>query len=49
MPEKDNTLLDLEEFDEKDLEKIRLDYKKSAKQAREDLMDNTCDTAVPHL
>jgi hypothetical protein len=44
-----NALLDLEELDEKDLDKIRIDYEKLAKQAREDLGKNTSDTGVPSL
>ena len=44
-----NALLDLEELDEKDLDKIRIDYEKLAKQAREDLGRDTSDTGVPSL
>jgi low affinity Fe/Cu permease len=44
-----NALLDLEELDEKELDKIRIDYEKLAKQAREDLGKNTGDTGVPQI
>lgn len=44
-----NALLDLEELDEKDLEKIRIDYENLAKKAREYLGKNTSDTGVPSL
>ena len=44
-----NALLDLEELDEKDLDKIRIDYEKLAKQAREDLSRGENDTGVPHM
>lgn len=44
-----NALLDLEELDEKDLDKIRVDYENLAKQARDDLKSNTNDTGVPIL
>lgn len=44
-----NALLDLEELDEKDLDKIRFDYEKLAKNAREDLGKDVSDTGVPHI
>jgi low affinity Fe/Cu permease len=44
-----NALLDLEELDEKELDKIRIDYEKLAKQAREDLGKDKCDTGVPQI
>jgi low affinity Fe/Cu permease len=44
-----NALLDLEELDEKELDKIRIDYEKLAKQAREDLGKDVSDTGVPHI
>ena len=43
-----NALLDLEELDEKDLDKIRIDYENLATQAREDLRRGENDTGVPH-
>lgn len=42
-----NALLDLEELDEKDLDKIRIDYENLATQAREDLRRGAKDTGVP--
>ena len=44
-----NALLDLEELDEKELDKIRVNYENLAKQAREDLAKNTDDTGVPQI
>lgn len=44
-----NALLDLEELDEKDLDKIRVDYENLAKLARDDLKGNMSDTGVPRL
>ncbi len=44
-----NALLDLEELDEKDLDKIRFNYENLAKQAREGLGKNTNDTGVPQV
>jgi len=41
--------LDLEELDEKELDKIRIDYEKLAKQAREDLSQGQSDIGVPRL
>jgi low affinity Fe/Cu permease len=41
-----NALLDLEELDETELGKIRINYEKLAKQAREDLMRGESDTGV---
>jgi low affinity Fe/Cu permease len=41
-----NALLDLEELDEVELGKIRINYEKLAKQAREDLMRGESDTGV---
>ena len=42
-----NALLDLEELDEKDLDKIRIDYENLATQAREDLRRGAKDTGRP--
>jgi low affinity Fe/Cu permease len=44
-----NALLDLEELDEKELDKIRFNYENLAKQAREDLGKDTSDTGVPQI
>jgi low affinity Fe/Cu permease len=44
-----NALLDLEELEEKELDKIRADYENLAKQAREDLTHGQSDTGVPNL
>ncbi len=41
-----NALLDLEELDEKELGKIRINYENLAKQAREDLRRGESDTGV---
>jgi low affinity Fe/Cu permease len=42
-------LLDLEELDDKQLDRIRATYEKLAKQAREDLKRGKDDTGVPEL
>jgi low affinity Fe/Cu permease len=42
-------LLDLEELDEKQLDRIRANYEKLAKKAREDLKRGIDDTGVPKL
>jgi low affinity Fe/Cu permease len=42
-------LLDLEELDEKQLDRIRATYEKLAKKAREDLKHGKDDTGVPDL
>ena len=44
-----NALVDLEELDEKELDKIRFNYENLAKQARKDLVKNTGDTRVPQI
>ena len=44
-----NALLDLEELDEKELDKIRIDYEMLAKQAREELGKDESDTGVPRI
>jgi len=44
-----NALLDLEELDEKELDKIRIDYEALAKNAREQLGIEKSDTGVPQL
>ncbi len=44
-----NALVDLEELDEKELDKIRFNYENLAKQARKDLVKNTGDTGVPQI
>ncbi|MEO8231482.1 MAG: low affinity iron permease family protein [Ignavibacteriota bacterium] len=44
-----NALLDLEELDEKELGKIRVNYQKLAKQAREDLNQGESDTGVKDI
>jgi len=44
-----NALLDLEELDEKELDKIRIDYEKLAKKAREDLRQGESDIGIPHI
>ena len=41
-----NALLDLEELDENELGKIRINYEKLAKQAREDLKRGGSDTGA---
>jgi hypothetical protein len=41
-----NALLDLEELDEMELGKIRINYENLAKQAREDLRRGESDTGV---
>jgi len=42
-----NALLDLEELDEKQLDRIRANYEKLAEKAREDLQSGMIDTNVP--
>lgn len=44
-----NALLDLEELDEKELDKIRANYEKLAIIAREELKKGGSDTAVPNV
>ncbi len=44
-----NALLDLEELDEEALDRIRSDYRKLAKAAREGLMRGVSDTGVPKI
>ena len=44
-----NALLDLEELDEKELDKIRINYDKLAKKAREDLRQGESDIGIPHI
>lgn len=44
-----NALLDLEELDEKDLDKIRINYEQLATQARKDLEKTLSDTGVPKI
>lgn len=44
-----NALLDLEELDEKELDKIRAGYEELAKNARNDLERGKTDTGVPDL
>lgn len=44
-----NALLDLEELDEKDLDKIRINYEQLATQARKDLEKTLSDTGVPTI
>ena len=44
-----NALLDLEELDEKELDKIRTNYEKLAKNAREDLQKGKTDTGRPDV
>jgi low affinity Fe/Cu permease len=42
-----NALLDLEELDDKELDRIRATYEKLAEQARKDLLQGKGDTEVP--
>jgi low affinity Fe/Cu permease len=42
-----NILLDLEELDEKDLDRVRAEYEKLAEKARKDLKKGKGDTGVP--
>jgi low affinity Fe/Cu permease len=44
-----NALLDLEELEEKDLDRIRKNYAKLAKQARADLKKGKFDTDAPEV
>src|SRR5574341_650738 len=44
-----NALLDLEELEDKDLERIRANYERLAKQARADLRKGIGDTDVPEV
>jgi low affinity Fe/Cu permease len=44
-----NILLDLEELDEKDLDRIRAEYEKLAEKARKDLKKGKGDTGVPEV
>ncbi len=44
-----NALLDLEELDEDQLDRIRANYEKLAKKAREDLRHGMADTHVPDV
>ncbi len=44
-----HALLDPEELDEKELDKIRFNYENLAKQARKDWKKNTCLTGVPQI
>ena len=44
-----NILLDLEELDEKDLDRIRTEYRKLAEKARKDLKKGKGDTGVPNV
>jgi low affinity Fe/Cu permease len=44
-----NILLDLEELDEKDLDRIRAEYRKLAEKARKDLKKGKGDTGVPNV
>jgi low affinity Fe/Cu permease len=44
-----NALLDLEELDERDLEKIRKDYEKLAAEARKMLKSGKPDTGTPEM
>jgi low affinity Fe/Cu permease len=44
-----NILLELEELDEKDLDRIRTGYRKLAEQARKDLKKGKGDTGVPDV
>lgn len=44
-----NALLDLEELEEKDLDRIRANYEKLAERARADLQQGKVDTDVPQV
>ena len=44
-----NTLLDLEELDEQELDRIRANYQKLARLAREDIEKGRFDTGVPEV
>ena len=44
-----NMLLELEELDEKDLDRIRAEYRKLAEKARKDLKKGKGDTGVPNV
>jgi low affinity Fe/Cu permease len=44
-----NILLELEELDEKDLDRIRTEYRKLAEKARKDLKKGKGDTGVPNV
>lgn len=44
-----NMLLELEELDEKDLDRIRVEYRKLAEKARKDLKKGKGDTGVPDV
>jgi low affinity Fe/Cu permease len=44
-----NALLELEELDEKDLDRIRAEYRKLAEKARKDLKKGKVDTGVPDV
>ena len=44
-----NMLLELEELDEKDLDRIRAEYRKLAEKARKDLKKGKGDTGVPDV
>ncbi len=44
-----NMLLELEELDEKDLDRIRAEYRKLAEKARKDLKRGKSDTGVPDV
>jgi hypothetical protein len=44
-----NALLDLEELDEKDLDRIRINYQKLAERARRDLKEGKIDTEIGDL
>ena len=44
-----NALLELEELDEKDLDRIRAEYRKLAEKARKDLKKGKGDTGVPDV
>jgi len=44
-----NMLLELEELDEKDLDRIKAEYRKLAEKARKDLKKGKGDTGVPDV
>ena len=44
-----NALLELEELDEKDLDRIKAEYRKLAEKARKDLKSGKKDTGVPEV
>ena len=44
-----NALLELEELDEKDLDRVRAEYRKLAEKARKDLKKGKGDTGVPKV